>query len=62
MPQNLVNSLHSNSCSNNESKITESVNSEETTADNNTPSTHTDTQTPFTTNENLSSLKQSFLH
>ena len=33
-PQNLVNSLHSDSCSNNELTITESANSEESTADN----------------------------
>ena len=55
-PQNLVNSLHSDSCSNNELTITESVNSEESTADNNTPSTHAEIQTPLTTNDNLSSL------
>ena len=55
-PQNLVNSLHSDSCSNNELTITESVNSEESTADNNTPSIHADIQTPLTTNDNLSSL------
>ena len=72
-PQNLVNSLHSDSCSNNELTITELVNSEESTADNNTPSTHADIQTPFTTNYNLYSLtkhsdkalwtwKLSFLH
>ena len=56
MLQNLVNSLHSDSCSNNELAITESVNSEESTVDNNTPSTHTDIQTPVSTNDNLSSL------
>ena len=55
-PQNLVNSLHSDSCSSNELTITESVNSEESTADNNTPSTHADIQTSLTTNGNLSSL------
>ena len=55
-PQNLVNSLHSDSCSNNELTVTESVNSEESTADNNTPSTHDDIQTPLTTKDNLSSL------
>ena len=55
-PQSLVNSLDSGSCSNNESTSTESVNSEESTAYNNTPSTHADIQTPFTTNDNLSSL------
>ena len=55
-PQNLVNSLHSDSCSNNELTVTESVNSEESTADNNTPSTHGDIQTPLTTKDNLSSL------
>ena len=55
-PQNLVNSLHFDSCSNNELTITESVNSEESTADNNTPSTHAEIQTPLTTNDNLSSL------
>ena len=55
-PENLVNSLHSDSFSNNELKITESINSEESTADNNTPSTHADNQTPLTTNDNLSSL------
>ena len=54
-PQSLVNSLHSDLCSDNELKIAESVNSEESTADNNTPSTHADIQTP-TTNDNLSSL------
>ena len=55
-PQNSVNSLHSDSCFNNELTITESVNSEESTADNNTPSTHSDIQTPLTTNDNLFSL------
>ena len=55
-PQNLVNSLHSDSCSNKELTVTEPVNSEESTADNNTPSTHADIQTPFTTNYNLYSL------
>ena len=39
-PQNLVNSLHSDSSSNNELLITESVDSKESTADNNTSSTH----------------------
>ena len=42
-PQNLVNSLHSDSCFNNELTITESVNSEQPTVDNNTSSTHADT-------------------
>ena len=56
IPQNLVNSLHSDSCSNNELTITESVNSEESTAGNNTPSTHADIQTTISTNDNLSSL------
>ena len=55
-PENIVNSLHSDSFSNNELTITESINSEESTADNNTPSTHADIQTPLTTNGNLSSL------
>ena len=55
-PQNLVNSLHSDSCSNNELTITESLNSEQSTADNNTPSTNADIQTPLTTNDNLSSM------
>ena len=55
-PQNLVNYLHSDSCSINELTITESVNSEESTADNNTRSTHADIQTPLTTNDDLSSL------
>ena len=55
-PQNLVNSLHSDSCFSNELTITGSVNSEESTADNNTPSTHADNQTPLTTNDNLSSF------
>ena len=36
-PQNLGNSLHSDSCSNNELTITETVNSEESTAENNIP-------------------------
>ena len=54
--QNLVNSLHSDLCSNNELTIAESVNSEESTTDNNTPSTHADSQTPLATNGNLSSL------
>ena len=59
-PQNLVNSLHSDSCPNNELAITESGNNEESTADNNTPSTHADIQTALTTNNNLYSLtKQS---
>ena len=55
-PQNLVNSLHSDSCFNNELTITESISSEESTADNNTPSTHADIQTHLTRNDNLSSL------
>ena len=59
-PQNLVNSLHSDSCPNNELAITESGNNKESTADNNTPSTHADIQTVLTTNNNLYSLtKQS---
>ena len=53
---NLVNPLHTDSCSNNELTITESVNRAESTADNNTPSTHADIQTPLTTNDNISSL------
>ena len=55
-PPNLVNSLHTDSCPNNELTITESVNRAESTADNNTPSTHADIQTPLTTNDNISSL------
>ena len=55
-PPNLVNSLHTDSCPNNELAITESVNRAESTADNNTPSTHADIQTPLTTNDNISSL------
>ena len=55
-PQNLVNSLHTDSFPNNELAITESVNGEESTADNNTPSTHADIQSPLTTTDNLSSL------
>ena len=58
MPQNLVNSLHSDSCSNNELTIAESVNSEESTADNYTPSTHTEIQIPLTTNDNFFSLRK----
>ena len=50
-PQNLVNSLHSDLCSNNELTITESVNTEEWTADNNNLSIHTDSQTPPTTKD-----------
>ena len=57
-PQNLVNSLHSDSCSSNELTIAVSVNSEESTADNNTQSTHADIQTPLNTNDNFSSLKK----
>ena len=53
---NLNNSLHTDSCPNNELTITESVNRVESTADNTTPSTHADIQTPLTTNENISSL------
>ena len=56
MPPNLVNSLHTDSCPNNELAITESVNRAESTADNNTPSTHADIQTPLTTNDNIPSL------
>ena len=55
-PQNLINSLHFDSCSINEIAISESVNSEELTADNNTPLTHSDIQTPLTINNNLPSL------
>ena len=44
-PQKLVKSLHSDSCSNNELTIAESINTEESTADNNSPSTHADIQT-----------------
>ena len=55
-PPNLVNSLHTDSCPNNELTITESVNRAESTADNNTPSTHADIQTPLTANKNISSL------
>ena len=44
-PPNLVNSLHTNSCPNNELAISESVNSKESAADN-TPSTHADIQHP----------------
>ena len=51
-----MNSLHTDSCPNNELATTESVNNEESSADNNTPSTHADIQTPLTTNDNLSSL------
>ena len=50
-PQNLVNSLHSDSSSNNELTIRESANNEESTADNNIPSTHADIQTPLPTND-----------
>ena len=45
-PPNLVNSLHTNSCPNNELAISESVNSKESAADNNTPSTHADIHHP----------------
>ena len=48
-PPNLVNSLHTDPCPNNELAITKSVNSEESTADNNTPSSHAGIQTPLTT-------------
>ena len=54
--KNLVNSLHSGSCFDNELTVTESANSEESTADNNAPSAHGDIQTSLTTNDNLSSL------
>ena len=57
-PQNLINSLHFDSCSINEITISEWVNSEKLTADNNTPLTHSDIQTPLTTNNNLPSLKK----
>ena len=50
------NSLHSDSCSNNELTIKEPVNSEESTADNNTPPTYADIQAHLITNYNLSSL------
>ena len=48
--RNLINSLQTDSCPNNEVAITESVNRAESTADNNTPSSHADIQTPLTTN------------
>ena len=48
-PPNLLNSLRTDPCPNNELAITKSVNSEESTADNNTPSTHAGIQTPLTT-------------
>ena len=57
-PQNLANSLHSDSCSNNELTITESVNNEKSTANNNTPSTHADIQISLAINDNLSSLRK----
>ena len=41
---NTINSLHTDSCPNNELTITESVNRAESTADNNTPSTYADIQ------------------
>ena len=55
-PQNLGNSLHSDSFSNNEVTITESGNSVESTTDNNIPSTHAEIHAPLTTNDHLSSL------
>ena len=55
-PPNLVNSLYTDSCPNNELTITKPVKSAESTADNNTLSTHVDIQTPLTTNYNLSNL------
>ena len=59
-PPNLVNSLHTDSCLNNELTITESVNITESTANNNAPLTDADTQIPLTTNDNLFSMtKQS---
>ena len=59
-PPNLVNSLHTDSCPNNELTITESVNITESTANNNAPLTDADTQIPLTTNDNLFSMtKQS---
>ena len=54
--QNLINSLQTDSCPNNEVAITESVNRAESTADNNTLSSHADIQTPLSTNYNVSSL------
>ena len=61
-PQNFVDSLHSDSCSDNDLKIIESVNSEESTTDNDTPSTPADIQTPLTINDNLSSLIKAFMN
>ena len=57
-PPNLVNSLHTDSCLNNELTITESVNITESTANNNAPLTDADTQIPLTTNDNLFSMKK----
>ena len=61
-PQNFVDSLHSDSCSDNDLKIIESVNSEESTTDNDTPSTPADIQTPLTINDKLSSLTKAFMN
>ena len=61
MPQNLIKSLYSHSCSSNKLIITELVNSEESTvdnSDNNTPSTHADIQIPLTTNDSVSSFTE----
>ena len=44
------------SCPNNKLTIIKPVKSAESTADNDTRSTHVDTQTPLTTNDNISSL------
>ena len=61
-PQNFVDSLHSDSCSDDHLKVIESVNSEESTTDNDTPSTTADIQTPLTINDNLSSLTKAFMN
>ena len=61
-PQNFVDSLHSDSCSDNDLKIIQSVNSEESTTDNDTPSTPADIQTPLTINDKLSSLTKAFMN
>ena len=61
-PQNFVDSLHSDSSSDNDLKIIESVNSEESTTDNDTPSNPADIQTPLTINDNLSSLTKPFMN
>ena len=60
-PQNFVDSLHSDSCSD-DLKIIESVNSEESTTDNDTPSNPADIQTPLIINDNLSSLTKPFMN